>query len=95
MPAPSATVNEPCSETLTADLDATADAESFVDRRREAKLPGNGERRQFGSSHFDLSEPGRELAMAIDQYKIDRHRRYLTCDEILGVIKSLGYNRDR
>ena len=45
------------------------------------------ERRQFGDGHRGLSGAGRELALAIDRYKLRHHRRYLTCDEILRVIK--------
>ena len=67
---------------------------AFVDRRRaESTDPNRPERRQFGSSHTGLSDAGRELALAIDQYKIENHRRYLTCDEILQVLKKLGYSR--
>ena len=66
----------------------------FVDRRRvQSTDPNRPERRQFGSSHTGLSDAGRELALAIDQYKIENHRRYLTCDEILQVLKKLGYSR--
>ncbi len=67
----------------------------FVDRRQPA-LDGNhnpAERRQFGSSHTGLSDEGRELALAIDQYKVQHHRRYLTCDEMLSVICDLGYSK--
>ena len=64
----------------------------FLDRRspslHESSRP---ERRQFGSSHAGLSKAGRELALAIDQYKVQQHRRYLTCDEMLTVLSSLGY----
>ncbi|MCG8652402.1 MAG: hypothetical protein MI861_21355 [Pirellulales bacterium] len=64
----------------------------FVERRRSSDGAQNaGERRQFGSSHAELSEEGRELAAAIDQYKVSHHRRYLTCDEMLTVIHGLGY----
>ncbi len=66
----------------------------FVERRRSQSTdPNRPERRQFGSSHTGLSDAGRELALAIDQYKIENHRRYLTCDEILQVLKQLGYSR--
>lgn len=51
------------------------------------------ERRQFGSSHAELSNEGRELATAIDHYKMHHHRRYITCDEMLVVLDSLGYQR--
>lgn len=65
----------------------------FVDRRQQGGAGGGGERRQFGSSHEGLSEAGRELALAIDQYKLQHHRRYITCDEMLLVISSLGYQK--
>lgn len=68
----------------------------FVERRGSQggrARPGMGERRQFGSSHQGLSEEGRELAQAIDRYKLDHHRRYITCDEMLTVIQQLGYTR--
>jgi len=66
----------------------------FVDRRKGGSpVRGRPERRQFGSSHSGLSEEGRELALAIDRYKVENHRRYLTCDEMLHVLSSLGYSR--
>lgn len=68
--------------------------EGFVDRRSaNSRSLGSNERRQFGSSYQGLSEEGRELALAIDQYKLEHHRRYITCDEMLMVIKSLGYSK--
>lgn len=69
-------------------------AAGFVDRRSMAeRKPAHSERRQFGSSHFGLSDDGRELALAIDQYKVQHHRRYLTCDEMLTVLSNLGYSK--
>ncbi len=65
----------------------------FVDRRREGASQAGSERRQFGSSHDGLSDAGRELALAIDQYKLEHHRRYITCDEMLWVITNLGYTK--
>lgn len=66
----------------------------FVERRSNSGSPsGQSERRQFGSSHAELSEDGRELALAIDRYKLENHRRYLTCDEMLAVIRQLGYKK--
>ena len=67
----------------------------FVERRKNPGVGAStsGERRQFGSSHFGLSEEGRELAFAIDQYKVHNHRRYLTCDEMLKVLTDLGYEK--
>jgi len=51
------------------------------------------ERRQFGNSHEGLSPEAAELARAIDQYKLLHRRRFITFEEMLGVIKSLGYHR--
>ena len=69
--------------------------DGFVDRRQMPVNAGTSsrERRQFGSSHMGLSEQGRELALAIDQYKVQHHRRYLTCDEMLNVLQGLGYEQ--
>ncbi|WDQ15275.1 hypothetical protein [Rhodopirellula sp. P2] len=66
------------------------------DRRRDRESSAgsfSGERRQFGSSHADLSADGRELAAAIDKYKMTHHRRYITCDEMLVVMRELGYSK--
>ena len=64
----------------------------FFDRRNTRKAESDRpERRQFGSSHSGLTADGRELALAIDEYKIRHHRRYLTCDEMLSVLGTLGY----
>ncbi len=67
--------------------------EVFSDRRASRTGDASSERRQFGSSHAGLSPAGHELAVAIDQYKIQNHRRYITCDEMLAVLQSLGYSR--
>jgi hypothetical protein len=68
---------------------------TFVDRR--SYDPGVGmparERRQFTNSHAELSEEARELAQAIDQYKLSHRRRFITYEEMLSVVKSLGYQR--
>jgi hypothetical protein len=74
---------------------SNAAGDGFVDRRQ---IPPDGnhnpaERRQFGSSHAGLSDDGRELALAIDKYKLQNHRRYLTCDEMLKVLTDLGYSK--
>lgn len=66
----------------------------FVERRKRDESVGSQERRQFGNSYQDLSPRGRELAEAIDQYKLVNRRRYVTAEELLSVIESLGYRRD-
>ncbi|MGI9519417.1 MAG: hypothetical protein ACR2NP_20365 [Pirellulaceae bacterium] len=52
------------------------------------------ERRQFVNSHSEISAEARELGQAIDQYKLVHRRRFITYEEMLTVIKSLGYRRD-
>ncbi|MEL6105712.1 MAG: hypothetical protein AAFU85_06745 [Planctomycetota bacterium] len=74
-------------------LGSAAKPSGFIDRRREDNSGGASERRQFGSSHEGLTPEGRELALAIDQYKLQHHRRYITCDEMMLVIRSLGYSK--
>ena len=51
------------------------------------------ERRQFANSHDDLSPEAAELAQAIDQYKLLHRRRFITFEEMLSVVQSLGYRR--
>ena len=69
--------------------------EPFIDRR-SASQPGVGpqrERRQFTNSHDELSPDARELAQAIDSYKLIHRRRFITYEEMLAVVKSLGYKK--
>jgi len=66
----------------------------FVDRRRSNTGNSGGvERRQFASSHLDLSPAARELAVAIDGYKARNRRRYITFEEMLQIIEQLGYRK--
>lgn len=72
----------------------TTTPEDFVDRRTGAgAAPGGRERRQFASSHRGLSADAYELATAIDSYKLQHRRRYLTFEEMLHVIHELGYSK--
>ncbi len=67
---------------------------SFVDRR--AALPQGTaavERRQFTNSHEELSQDGKELALAVDAYKLLHRRRFVNYEEILSVVKQLGYKK--
>jgi hypothetical protein len=69
--------------------------DAFADRRSPAAAddaPGR-ERRQFANSHEELSPEAAELARAIDGYKLQHRRRFITFEEMLAVIKSLGYSR--
>ncbi|MFN3193410.1 MAG: hypothetical protein ACE361_23055 [Aureliella sp.] len=63
----------------------------FVDRRSSGGAGPGVERRQFTNSHNSLSPDARELAEAIDSYKIKNCRRYITFEEMLNVIQDLGY----
>ena len=67
--------------------------EQFVDRRSSHETPTHGERRQFGNNYDALSPDARELANAIDQYKLRHRRRFITYEEMLDVVQSLGYSK--
>ena len=66
----------------------------FVDRRGPSGADHAGsERRQFANSHDELSPAAAELAIAIDGYKLRHRRRFLTYEEMLDVVLSLGYQK--
>jgi hypothetical protein len=74
----------------------TSQQDFFVDRR-SATLKRNSpglERRQFTDGHANLSPEAAELGNAIDQYKLHHRRRYISYEEMLTVIRSLGYRKD-
>jgi hypothetical protein len=68
----------------------------FVDRRTApgASSPVGLERRQFSNNHSELAPAVRELAMAIDEYKLRHRRRFISYEEIYSVIRELGYHKD-
>jgi hypothetical protein len=70
-------------------------AGTFIDRRNYSTSGAGpiGERRQFSNSHEELSPDAKELAMAIDGYKLRHRRRFITFEEMLAVVKSLGYKK--
>ena len=73
----------------------TQSTDSFIERRNPAvqrNSPGL-ERRQFSDGHGSLSPDAAELGRAIDQYKLEKCRRYISYEEMLSVIKSLGYEK--
>ena len=73
--------------------DITIPGTGFVDRR-DPNQRGSSEgleRRQFTNSHSDLSPEAAELGKAIDQYKLLHRRRFINYEEILHIVKSLGY----
>jgi hypothetical protein len=68
---------------------------TFVERRsasRSTGVPG-AERRQFSNSHTELSPEARELAQAVDSYKLRHRRRFISFEEILAIVRELGYSR--
>jgi hypothetical protein len=68
---------------------------TFQDRRtsgQERKASGF-ERRQFSNSYDDLSPEAAELGRAIDAYKLQHRRRFINYEEMLAIVKSLGYQR--
>lgn len=69
--------------------------QTFVERRKQepaASAPGR-ERRQFANSYEELSPAAQELANAIDGYKLAHRRRFITYEEMLAVVLSLGYHK--
>ena len=73
----------------------SAGPDSFIERRSHSStsVPVDRQRRQFADSHDELSFEAKELAQAVDAYKLTHRRRFITHEEMLHVIKSLGYER--
>jgi hypothetical protein len=69
--------------------------QTFVDRRSNEQpvVPPARERRQFANSYDGLSAGAQELAIAIDSYKLAHRRRFITYEEMLSVVLSLGYHK--
>jgi len=67
----------------------------FIERREAtpANTSAGRERRQFVNSHEHLSPEANELATAIDQYKLQHRRRFINFEEMLSIMKSLGYRK--
>lgn len=70
------------------------DAASFIERRNSPGRSAPGlERRQFSDGHQNLSPDAAELGQSIDQYKLVNRRRYISYEEMLAIIKELGYSK--
>ncbi len=52
------------------------------------------ERRQFRDSHSESNPEVGELAQAVDQYKMNHRRRFITYEELHSVITELGYKKE-
>ena len=68
----------------------------FTDRRdpQNQRKSSGLERRQFTNSMNEYSPEAAELGNAIDQYKLMHRRRFINYEELLSVIKDLGYSKD-
>lgn len=67
----------------------------FLDRREQSEESFTEwvERRQFAEAREMMPADVRELAEAIDAYKVDQGRRHITLAEVLEVFKGIGYHR--
>lgn len=66
----------------------------FTDRRQSGATRSDGpERRQFRDTRDSYHPDARELANAIDSYKLTHRRRFITYEELFDVISSLGYHK--
>ncbi len=67
----------------------------FADRRQSpSPIRSEGvERRQFSNSYSAMRAEVSELAEAIDRYKLQHRRRFITFEELYDVIASLGYTK--
>lgn len=72
-----------------------ATVSDFTDRRSNMAVGSAPviERRQFSNSTEGLSSAASELAQAIDAYKLRHRRRFITYEEMLSVMESLGYHK--
>ena len=78
----------------TIEQQPTAAELPFVDRRqsRPEGAPTR-ERRQFQDSRTAGRPEVNELAAAVDLYKLNHHRRFITFEELFEVMVSLGYHK--
>lgn len=69
-------------------------APGFIDRRRSASTaPGGIERRQFQDSRAAGRPEVNEFASAVDEYKLNNRRRFITYEELYDIFMKLGYSR--
>jgi hypothetical protein len=76
-------------------LDRDSAVEPFVDRRQanpNSAFAGR-EHRQFVDSYETLSPEARQLAEAVDGYKLRHRRRFISYEELLDVVRTLGYRQ--
>lgn len=71
-------------------------SQTFEDRRNRSgdnRPEGLPERRQFRDSRNYANPDATELGDAIDQYKLNNRRRFITYEELHKVIVDLGYEK--
>ena len=71
------------------------DPDGFVDRRpASSRYEEAGiERRQFPNTGGEQTGEGAELSRAIDLFKFKKQKKKITIEELLVVMKSLGYSK--
>ena len=66
----------------------------FHDRRSTHQVNEHGrERRQFRDGDRSARPEVAELADAVDSYKSQNRRRFITFEELLDVMQQLGYHK--
>lgn len=78
-----------------AENSAAAASNSFSDRRapRTENRVGGPERRQFTTTPSSMRPEVAEFAEAVDRYKMEHRRRFITFEELFNVMTSLGYHK--
>ena len=76
-------------------MSTTFGKQTIIDDRRSSNSDYSGpERRQFRDSHSEMNPQVSELAQAVDQYKLNHRRRFITYEELHSVIIGLGYKKE-
>ena len=65
----------------------------FVNRRQSDNGTGGRERRQFRDANRSERPEVAELADAVDSYKMENRRRFITFEELFDVMQGLGYHK--
>ncbi len=65
----------------------------FVNRRQADNGSGGRERRQFRDGNRSARPEVAELADAVDTYKMENRRRFITFEELFDLMQGLGYHK--
>lgn len=75
-------------------INESATETHFRDRRSTHQGSETGrERRQFRDGDRSARPEVAELADAVDSYKAQNHRRFITFEELFDVMQQLGYHK--